>query len=41
MANEKLIMEITMIKTVITTVMMKITAIMMIMKIKIGNRIKI
>ena len=30
-----------MIKTVITTVMMKITAIMMIMKIKIGNRIKI
>ena len=41
MANEELIMEITMIKTVITTVMMKITAIMMIMKIKIGNRIKI
>ena len=41
MANEELIMKITMIKTVITTVMMKITAIMMIMKIKIGNRIKI
>ena len=41
MANEELIMKITMIKTVITTVMMKITAIMMIMKIKIVNRIKI
>ena len=41
MANEELIMKITMIKTVITTVMMKITAIMMIMKIKIANRIKI
>ena len=40
--NEEIIMAITMIKIIITTVIMTITIIiMMIMRIKIGNRIKI
>ena len=40
--NEEIIMAITMAKITITTVMMKIIIIiMMIMRIKLGNRIKI
>ena len=39
--NEETIMARTMIKTIITTVIMIIFIIIMLMRIKIGNRIKI
>ena len=39
--NEEIIMAMTMAKIIITAAIMKITIIIMIMRIKIGNRMKI
>ena len=38
--NEEITMAVTLVKIIITTVTMKIVIILMIMRIKIGNRIK-
>ena len=38
--NEEITMAVTLVKIIITTVTMKIIIILMIMRIKIGNRIK-